>query len=249
MRKVLMIIVATGLLATGACSTNKATTVNVAGKAAPPPTIPVTTCPQWDLLEAERIPMGINQLANLSDAAITGEVTAISSPRWNSQDGNKWCPPAQGPTPIQFRDVTVKVSDVAFRSDKLAARPGDALVVRAFGDGTTTGKEIYKFGPNANDPVLTKGQADGHFEVGKEVFLFVSVWDQFPSQAGLERVNQVTGSWGGNFEVDRRSDMAKSVEPGRTVPYSALIARVKAERQQGRKPERDVASRKNPLAE
>ncbi|HEV3364817.1 MAG TPA: hypothetical protein VG795_11900 [Acidimicrobiia bacterium] len=201
----------------------------------------------WDNQEFDGIPMGINQLANISAAAITGQITAVSEPRWNSRDGSKWCPPLDGTVrPIVYRDVTVKVSDVTFTSEKLTPRPGDELVIRTFGDGTPTGPEAVTFD---KDHVLHENNVDGEYEVGKEAFLFVSVWDRFPTENGTEVINQVTGSWGGNFEIDRSKDLAKSVEPGRTVPYRALIARAQKERELGRKPERDPASRKNPLGE
>src|SRR5687768_10293672 len=53
--------------------------------------VPAASC-AWDATLFEVAPMGINQLANVSDAAIVGEVTAIGEPRWNSKDGKKWCP-------------------------------------------------------------------------------------------------------------------------------------------------------------
>jgi hypothetical protein len=252
MRKALMMTVVTALLlATGACGTKEqtASTLNQAAPEPPAADAALQTGCQWDHGITERVPMGINQLANVSAAAITGQITAITPPRWNSRDGKKWCPPLDGDAqPMLYRDVTVKVTDLTFSSDRLTPRPGDELVIRTLGDGTTTGKEIYRFGRDRKDPVLTEGQTDGRFEVDKEVFLFLSVWD-FPTESGFETVNAITGSWGGNFEVDRSNDVAKSVEPGRTVPYRALIARAQKERELGRKPERDAASRKNPLAE
>ena len=247
MRKVVVTLGALLFSAT-ACGANHSTAVR-AGQTATEPIVvdsPVGTC-SWDDQTFERAPMGINQIANISAAGVLGKITAVAPPRWNSKDGKKWCPPLDGLVlPIVYRDVTVRVSEVAFASDRLAPKAGEEVIIRTFGDGTPTGSKAVKF---ENGQSLHENEADGRFETGKEVFLFVSVWDQFPTETGSETVNQVTGSWGGNFEIDRSKDVAKSVEPGRTVSLRSLVARAQKERALGRKPERDLTSKKNPLAE
>jgi hypothetical protein len=201
----------------------------------------------FDGYVTERDRMGINQIANISEAAIVGQITAISSARWNSKDGAKWCPDDDGDVaPIVYRDVTVKVTETIYTSEGLAPRGGDEIVVRSFGDGRTTGEEAFRFNDGR---VLREGEVDGHFEVGKEALLVLSLLDHFPTESGLEVVNQVTGSWGGNWEIDREQNLARSVEAERTVPFRALVERLVKEREIGRQAARDPGTTKDPLAE
>lgn len=200
----------------------------------------------WDNSRFEVGAMGVNQLANISDAAIVGDIVSVSPPRWNSKDGKDWCPPVESfSRPILYRDVVLKITEAVFGSEVLAPKVGDELVVRSFGDGTSSGQEVAKFNDGSK---IHERDVDGRLEPGRSVFLLLSVWDEFPTETGPELVTQITGSWMGNWEVERSKETARSVQAERDVPLRALINRLMEERNAGRKPERDVNTTRNPLA-
>src|SRR5207248_9710230 len=112
---------------------------------------------------------------------------------------------------------------------------GDQLVVMSCCD------ESFAAAPA--DPTSCGERKDGAWRRGSNSLLILSAWDRFPTEGGDKSVIQLTGSWGGHWEVDRATDSAQSGGPGRTVPLAALLQRIRDERKQGSDPGRDEGTR------
>lgn len=199
----------------------------------------------WDQMEASRGLAGINLLVSQSEAAVLAKVVSIAPARWNSKDGSKWCPPFPGGTrPILYRDATIEVKQSVFSGTTLAAQPGDTFNLRLFGDGTPTGKAAAEWNDGS---IIYENQVDGIWEVDSMVLVLVGISGEFPTEVGTEVINQVVGSWQGQWVAVEEHDRAESLQPGRTVSLSALINRLAEERQLGRDGSRDSNTAQNPL--
>jgi hypothetical protein len=203
------------------------------------PTLRVAPCPGGEGGIYEEIPMGINTLSAISDAVVLADVVDVGTPRWNSNDGRS-CPPA-GTRKVKYRDIAVKVTEVVAGSPKLNPAVGDELVVMSFCDEAFTAADA--------DPAGCGERNDGPWSGGSGTLLILCTWDDFPTEGGERSVIQLTGSWGGHWEVDRASDTARSSVPGRTVPLGALLQRIRDERKRGWDPGRDEGTRTNPLGQ
>lgn len=199
----------------------------------------------WDDAVLDYQQIGINRLVQTSHAAVTGVVTNVTPARWNSVDGREFCPSVfdlRGRH--QFRDVTVRVATSVFDSATLPAKPGTEVTFRVFGDGTPTGHEVAE---NADGSVIYQNQVDGSYDLGSTVLVLLAQIDNFPMADGPATVNQVVGSWMGNWTVDLVNNQAVSVQQGRSVPLDKLLARIATERTIGADFTRDRKTALNPL--
>lgn len=180
----------------------------------------------------EFVLLSINQLVNVSHAAIRGTVLSVTEPRWNSKDGQPWTGD-QGPTqpritPNRYRDAEVSVSSVLYSSERLQVKEGDVITVRLYGDGTSTGTR-YEGG---GYPGMRGNSVSGPIEPSSEI-LWILSQERFVSEDAPE-VIRIVNHFQGNWTI--RHDKAESAEPRRTVEADALIERLKGERARGFEP-------------
>jgi hypothetical protein len=178
-----------------------------------------------------------------SHAAVKGQVVEMSAPRFNTKDGT----PTADERAMVFRDATLAVEDVLYDSSELHVTPGQKLVVRLMGDGTDTGARVDGAGPVKHTNAISGPVAKG------DTVLWVLAVSQFPfmnddmmTLARTEAVPKLFTDLYGAWLVDLVADKAKSIVPNRTVPYRALAARLRAERQFPSDDKRGTRGRENP---
>lgn len=190
--------------------------------------------------------VSINHLVNTSDAGVIATVSAVSSARWNSSDGQPWTedPNNSSPTksaPILLRIVTVVVDRVLYSSAKLQVNVGDTLQLTSSGDGTNSGAMLD------GDPTDRWNQVDGDFVAGDQQLLLLSSVE-FPYEAGPEQAVVLSEGRSANWILSQSA--AVSTVLGRTVASDALISRILSERQAGliaQTPDDAAATAVNPL--
>jgi hypothetical protein len=170
-------------------------------------------------------PPNLASLVTYSHAAVVGRVTAMGEARWNTKTGAP--DPDMG---LQFRDATISVEKAVYDSEQLRVTVGGSLQVRLMGDGTNTGPGLEVPGG-----VVTHYNAiSGPVAVGDRV-LWVLGMAQFPindreKTVAVEPIPRLVADFFGAWTVDGASDTARSLLPIRTVPFSALLAKLKLER-------------------
>ncbi|MGH9009875.1 MAG: hypothetical protein ACRDYF_08530 [Acidimicrobiia bacterium] len=91
------------------------------------------------------------------------------------------------------------MTETVAASPKLGPAVGEDLVVMSFCD------ESFKAVDPAADPRSCGQAKDGSWSAGASALLVLSVWDDFPTEAGPTSVIQLTGSNGGHWEIDEAS--------------------------------------------
>lgn len=186
--------------------------------------------PQDSNASIEELPFAsINHLVNMSDAGVIGEVSLVSSPRWNSPSGAPWTFNASAtdsyrPVPLIYRDVTVVVSQVLFSNANLPVKAGDTITVLISGDGTNSGASID--GQNG----LRWNQVDGTFSASTEELLLLKITN-YPFSDSEHSETMLTQNRNSHWEIS--GSMAVSDVPGRSVDASALTSRILLERSKG----------------
>lgn len=207
--------------------------------------------PVEDHMVSEFAYSGINELVNISDAAIIGTITEISEARWNSSDGKSWkwtdAPEGASTTvPNIYRDLSIVVEKVIFSDSDLPLKSGDSVVARIFGDGSATGEVVGLFGHGT----AHFNQLYGDVRVESKVFVVMHMgrwptWQRGTPDVTWERIVSIGGYWQGYWVIE--GDQATNLVPARTVPLEPLIARMQTEREHGRDRSRDENTIVNPL--
>jgi hypothetical protein len=159
-----------------------------------------------------------------SHAAVVGRVVNIGPARWNTKDGAPGDERA-----LQFRDATLVVDEVVYDSATLKVAVGKELQVRLTGDGTDTGTAVA-----GAAPVRRVNALSGPVAVGDKV-LWVLGMAQFPFNDGMttvrtEAIPKLVTDFYGAWKVDSAADRALSILSARTVPFRALVLKLKVER-------------------
>lgn len=181
-----------------------------------------------------------NRLANWSDDAVVGVVTAITEARWNQASGEPWEEADDEPVAWLYRDATVRVEELLWASEKLPVAKGEDVVVRLYGDGTASGYEMEGVAG-----IRYANERSGPVELGATV-LFVLMREAFNMREGPVNAVVLVNGFQGNWTL--RGGKAVSADPERTVPADALIRRLKAERARGIDPN-DRRGVRDPLEE
>jgi len=176
---------------------------------------------------AHYAPKGINSRVSGSDAAVVGQVVSISSPKWNSASGDKWCDPSDPSLPrtieIQYRVVRVKVQQVIFSTDELNVEQGDIVEVNYvtpqkadvdLPDGSDLPQSvIFATPPEQATAVLLLNKGKTAFKEGDR-----------------DTITVEGGGWG-QWLLD--GPTARSAIPQRTVPAAALFGVLTSEKAKG----------------
>jgi hypothetical protein len=160
-----------------------------------------------------------------SHAAIVGRVLSIAPARWNTKNGK----PADARA-LVFRDATVAVDEVIYDSATLSVKAGQQLTVRLLGDGTDTGAHVDA-GPIQRTNAISGPVATGDtvlWVLGMAQFPFLN--DDMMSTARIEPIPKLVADFYGAWRIDVAADRAISALPVRTVPYRALVTKLKAVR-------------------
>lgn len=179
-----------------------------------------------------------------SHAAVVGRVTNIGPAQWNTSDGK----PTADERGWKFRDAILEVEQVVYDSQQLRVQTGQQLTIRLFGDGTDTGTAV-----EGAEPVKHANAISGPVAVGDrvlwvlEALRFAFLGPDMSTPARLEDVVKLMTHFYGAWLVDLVADQAKSVVPSRTVPFQALVGRLKAERANPGDTGRGTRGRDNPL--
>lgn len=173
-----------------------------------------------------------------SHAAVVGRVTAVGASRWNFP--GKTRPPEETFT-MEFRDATIEVQEVIYDSPTLPAKAGQALTVRLYGNGSDSGERV-----EGAEPVRRYNAISGPVAVGDRV-LWVLGLAQFPFTDGsTEPIPKLVGDYYGAWRIGADL-LAMNVLPARTVPFAALVGRLKAERATPTNGATGARGRVNPL--
>lgn len=192
-------------------------------------------------------PGSFNAFVNGSEAAVTGTITNVSEPKWNSTSGEAWTRDGSGKTqatPTLYRDVLVHVTEVPYASNGINASPGDDITVRLYGDGSATGGEV-----GGGPPGMRWNEISGPVQTGTQV-LFVLYRGPFYIQKsdGYTEVEVIRlfGHFYGNWKIENGT--AVNADRRRTVPVEPLKQRIREERAAGLRPG-DQSGRYNPLGD
>jgi len=181
-----------------------------------------------DLLAAATL----NSLVADSDAAVIALVRSVTEPRWNSTDGRAWTDDEAiaraGTVSWQYRDATVSIEQVIFKSDRLEAAPGTELTLRLFGSGRA-GRDEARLARRS----VGRDEISGPFEPRMRVIALLAA-GQFPMEGGLVPVIRLVGHYQGNWELVGAD--ARNLESARSAKEQDLVRMLLAERQAGRAP-------------
>jgi hypothetical protein len=189
-------------------------------------------------------PPSINGIVNGSDAGVVAHVDGVSPPKWNSTDGQRFeRGDPSGVAPWTYRDATVTVKEVLWQTPKVETSPGETLQVRIQGAGTATGCMV-EIGPGER---VREDQLSGPVSAGTDVLWILRVrpfafkdGNRMKSESSL----MIAGYFDGNWKIENGS--AVSLSKARSVPYDALVNRLRAERARGMHPE-DRSGQEDPL--
>jgi hypothetical protein len=161
-----------------------------------------------------------------SDAAVTGRVAAITPARWSTPNGEADPSPPGIDKPVawMYQDVRLVVDEVVYDSPKVPTRPGQTIIVRLLGDGTETGIEV-----GGAEPVKHLNAISGPVAVGDRVLWVLNETEFRFTDNRPERVVRLRTDFFGAWRIGT-SLVAESLEARRTVPLTALVAKLRAER-------------------
>lgn len=189
-------------------------------------------------------PPGINRFVNGSDAAVIGHVESISDPKWNSTDGRSFgMRDASHVYPMRYREATLTVKEVLWKTANVDTSAGESLTVRVRGDGSASGcKSDIAPGERVrtNEGAGMVAQGTDVLWVLKRAPFYLKDGDKMRQETFVT----IAGSFLGNWKVE--SDTAVNLSHARTVPFDALVNRLRAERARGFQPN-DNSGRYNPL--
>lgn len=163
----------------------------------------------------EWVSPGWSSFVHLSDAAIVGEVTAISDP-FRLSDRREG---AEGEDDEWGRDATVQVDRVIYDSEDLRVAREEEIEVLLLGDGTDTGPRV----PAA--AIKRENAIAGPVDVGDEV-LWVLV--RSPDFVDEESTILLRASYLANWRIE--GDRAVNALPERSLPRDELVRLLREER-------------------
>lgn len=218
-------VIVSGALATGWIISATGSDPVVGSTGQPPPS---ATLVQEDIHLTMAEP-DLDRLIEDTDIAIVGRIRSVSTPIWNSADGEAWTPlpNARGiqATPLRYRKVDVEIEEMLFSNLQQGPAVGEVITVRFYGDGTNTGAEVDGATPNT----VRWNRISGTAELGdRRLFLLRN--DGFPMQGPVSSwptTYQLVDHGRGNWQLEG----GKAIQSLGTIkrPLTSLSAMVRAQ--------------------
>lgn len=181
-----------------------------------PGSTPAETIVEW-------VSLGWSSFVHWSDAAVIGEVTAISDPTSVRGKNDDEGVPAQ-----RARYATVRVDRTIYASDNVSAGRGEELQVLLWGDGTDTGDRV------AGAAVERWNAISGPVRAGDRV-----LWVLTRGGTALEGESEppilLQLSYLGNWRI--QGEQAVNANPPRSLPTEELTRLLQKERASEHRPD------------